>query len=55
MKIKFSRRSRTICATRSRITSRPGVLTQTAGGEIKYSWRGMIYLWCQFLLDLVRL
>jgi hypothetical protein len=31
-----------------------GVLTQTAGGEIKYSWRGMIYLWCQFLLDLVR-
>src|SRR6266702_1071863 len=32
-----------------------GVLTQTAGGEIKYSWRGMIYLWCQFLLDLVRL
>ena len=32
-----------------------GVLTQTAAGEIKYSWRGMIYLWCQFLLDLVRL
>ena len=32
-----------------------GVLTQTAGGEIKYSWRGMIYLWCQFLVDLVRL
>ncbi len=32
-----------------------GVLTETAGGEIKYSWRGMIYLWCQFLLDLVRL
>ena len=32
-----------------------GVLMQTAAGEIKYSWRGMIYLWCQFLLDLVRL
>jgi hypothetical protein len=32
-----------------------GVLTQTAAGEIKYSWRGMIYLWCQFLLDLVRM
>src|SRR6478609_2688881 len=32
-----------------------GVLTQTPAGEIKYSWRGMIYLWCQFLLDLVRL
>jgi hypothetical protein len=32
-----------------------GVLTQTDGGEIKYSWRGMIYLWCQFLLDLVRM
>ena len=32
-----------------------GVLMQTPAGEIKYSWRGMIYLWCQFLLDLVRL
>ena len=32
-----------------------GVLIQTAGGEVKYSWRGMVYLWCQFLLDLVRL
>ena len=32
-----------------------GVLTQTDGGEIKYSWRGMVYLWCQFLLDLVRM
>ena len=32
-----------------------GVLMQTPRGEIKYSWRGMIYLWCQFLLDLVRL
>jgi hypothetical protein len=32
-----------------------GVLKSTASGEVKYSWRGMIYLWCQFLLDLVRL
>ncbi len=32
-----------------------GVLTQTPAGEVKYSWRGMVYLWCQFLLDLVRL
>lgn len=32
-----------------------GVLTQTNGGEIRYSWRGMLYLWCQFLLDLVRM
>ena len=32
-----------------------GVLTETTAGEIKYSWRGMIYLWCQFLLDLVRM
>ena len=32
-----------------------GVLKQTAAGEVKYSWRGMIYLWCQFLVDLVRL
>jgi hypothetical protein len=32
-----------------------GVLKQTSAGEVKYSWRGMIYLWCQFLVDLVRL
>ena len=32
-----------------------GVLTQTPDGEVKYSLRGMIYLWCQFLLDLIRL
>src|ERR1700704_1974065 len=32
-----------------------GVLKQTPGGDVKYSWRGMVYLWCQFLLDLVRL
>jgi hypothetical protein len=32
-----------------------GVLKPTDEGEVKYSGRGMIYLWCQFLLDLVRL
>ncbi|HUE50173.1 MAG TPA: hypothetical protein VMQ39_03835 [Candidatus Dormibacteraeota bacterium] len=32
-----------------------GVLKQTAAGDVKYSWRGMVYLWCQFLVDLVRL
>ena len=32
-----------------------GVLKHTPEGDVKYSWRGMIYLWCQFLLDLVRL
>jgi len=32
-----------------------GVLKQTSAGDVKYSWRGMLYLWCQFLLDLVRL
>ena len=34
---------------------RKGVLTTTDDGEVKYSFRGMVYLWCQFLLDLVRL
>ena len=32
-----------------------GVLKPTKNGDVKYSWRGMFYLWCQFLLDLVRL
>jgi hypothetical protein len=32
-----------------------GVLKQTSAGDVKYSWRGMFYLWCQFLVDLVRL
>ena len=32
-----------------------GVLKSANEKEVKYSWRGMIYLWCQFLLDLVRL
>jgi hypothetical protein len=32
-----------------------GVLTRNAAGEIRYSWRGMIFIWFQFLRDLVRL
>ncbi|CAN5544687.1 hypothetical protein BH18VER1_BH18VER1_19650 [soil metagenome] len=32
-----------------------GVLKSTDEGEVKYSWRGLVYLWCQFLLDFVRL
>jgi hypothetical protein len=32
-----------------------GVLKQTGSGDVKYSWRGMFYLWLQFLLDLLRL
>ena len=32
-----------------------GVLTQTAEGQIRYSWRGLFFLWLQFLRDLVRL
>jgi hypothetical protein len=32
-----------------------GVLKPANEKEVKYSWRGMVYLWCQFLLDLVRL
>src|SRR5213595_3623785 len=34
---------------------RAGVLKSAANDVVKYSWRGMIYLWCQFLIDLVRL
>jgi hypothetical protein len=32
-----------------------GVLKQNAAGEIRYSWRGMVFIWFQFLRDLVRL
>ncbi|EDY19285.1 hypothetical protein CfE428DRAFT_2970 [Chthoniobacter flavus Ellin428] len=32
-----------------------GVLTRNAAGEIRYSWRGMLFIWFQFLRDLVRL
>ena len=32
-----------------------GVLKQDAGGAVRYSWRGMLFIWLQFLRDLVRL
>ncbi len=32
-----------------------GVLTKNAAGEIRYSWRGMVFIWFQFLRDIVRL
>jgi hypothetical protein len=32
-----------------------GVLKQTREGQIRYSWRGMLFIWLQFLRDLVRL
>ena len=32
-----------------------GVLEKTVEGQIRYSWRGMLFIWFQFLRDLVRL
>lgn len=32
-----------------------GVLTEAEEGQIRYSWRGLFFIWCQFLRDLVRL
>ncbi len=32
-----------------------GVLTKTAEGQIRYSWRGLFFIWLQFLRDIVRL
>ncbi len=32
-----------------------GILKPATDTHVKYSLRGMVYLWCQFLLDLVRL
>jgi hypothetical protein len=32
-----------------------GVLTRTSSGEVRYSWRGLFFIWFQFLRDLVRL
>lgn len=32
-----------------------GVLKHTAEGQIRYSWRGLLFIWFQFLRDLVRL
>jgi hypothetical protein len=31
-----------------------GVLTKDSEGGVRYSWRGLFYLWLQFLRDLVR-
>jgi hypothetical protein len=32
-----------------------GVLRTNESGEVRYSWRGLLYLWFQFLRDIVRL
>lgn len=32
-----------------------GVLTRTEEGQIRYSWRGLFFIWFQFLRDIVRL
>ncbi len=32
-----------------------GVLTLGSDGEVRYSWRGLFFIWIQFLRDLVRL
>ena len=32
-----------------------GVLTPAGDGAVRYSWRGLLYIWVQFLRDLVRL
>lgn len=32
-----------------------GVLTKDGAGGVRYSWRGLFFIWCQFLRDLVRL
>ena len=31
-----------------------GVLTYAGAGQIRYSWRGLFFIWIQFLRDLVR-
>ena len=32
-----------------------GVLMEAGGGKIRYSWRGLFFIWIQFLRDLLRL
>jgi hypothetical protein len=34
---------------------RSGLLTPAGNREVRYTWRGMFYLWSRFLLDFVRL
>lgn len=31
-----------------------GILIQMASGEVRYSWRGLFFIWTQFLRDLLR-
>lgn len=31
-----------------------GVLTEAGEGAVRYSWRGLVFIWVQFLRDLVR-
>ena len=32
-----------------------GILREDADGSVRYSWRGLFFLWTQYLRDLVRL
>jgi hypothetical protein len=32
-----------------------GVICLSGNGTFKYSWRGLVFLWCQFLKDMVKL
>ena len=32
-----------------------GILLSTGDGRVRYSWRGCLYLWVQYLKDLVRM
>jgi hypothetical protein len=32
-----------------------GVLTRAGEGAVRYSWRGLFFIWLQFLRDVVRL
>ncbi len=32
-----------------------GLIRLSGNGTVKYSWRGLVFLWCQFLKDMVRL
>ncbi|HZC36838.1 MAG TPA: hypothetical protein VE242_14540, partial [Chthoniobacterales bacterium] len=34
---------------------RSGLLKPVGATQVRYTWRGMFYLWFQFLLDFVRL
>ncbi|MEO7933505.1 MAG: hypothetical protein ABIT76_10140 [Chthoniobacterales bacterium] len=34
---------------------RAGVLLPSEEGKVRYSWRGLFFIWCQFIWDFVRL